>query len=122
MTDTALWVEEGKLGRLPAAYRHGDEGLVEVEPAGGGFYAGPPSFDVSHGQLVSTARDYYRFARCRIGWSGGLGTNFFLDPDGTIGILLTQVQMGAEMSSLVAQFQSLRLRPAMVVRAPATPP
>ena len=23
MTDTALWVAEGKLGRLPAAYRHG---------------------------------------------------------------------------------------------------
>ena len=28
MTDTALWVVEGKLDRLPAAYRHGDEGLV----------------------------------------------------------------------------------------------
>jgi hypothetical protein len=23
MTDTALWVAEGKLDRLPAAYRHG---------------------------------------------------------------------------------------------------
>jgi CubicO group peptidase (beta-lactamase class C family) len=55
MTDTALWVAEGELGRLPAAYRHGDEGLVEIEPAGGGFYAGPPSFDVSHGELVCTA-------------------------------------------------------------------
>ena len=63
MTDTALWVAEGKLDRLPAAYRHGDEGLVEIEPAGGGFYAGPPSFDVSHGELVSTAPDYHRFAR-----------------------------------------------------------
>ena len=52
MTDTALWVAEGKLDRLPAAYRHGDEGLVEIEPAGGGFYAGPPPFDVSHGELV----------------------------------------------------------------------
>ena len=51
-----------KLDRLPAAYRHGDEGLVEIEPAGAGFYAGPPSFDVSHGELVSTARDYHRFA------------------------------------------------------------
>jgi CubicO group peptidase (beta-lactamase class C family) len=63
MTDTALWVAEGKLDRLPAAYRHGDEGLVEIEPGGGGFYAGPPSFDVSHGELVSTAPDYHRFAR-----------------------------------------------------------
>ena len=167
MSDTALWVAAGKLDRLPAAYRHGDEGLVETEPAGGGFYAGPPSFDVSHGELVSTARDYHRFARMlaeggrvngqpmispdhlqqmtsdqvpaecktadsffpgfwdgmgwgfgvavktegpqrgRIGWSGGQGTDFFVDPDGTVGILLTQVEMGEDMWPLVEQFQSL---------------
>jgi CubicO group peptidase (beta-lactamase class C family) len=167
MTDTALWVPESKLDRLPAAYRHGDEGLVELEPAGGGFYAGPPSFDVSHGELVSTARDYQRFARMladggrvngqpvispdhwqqmtsdqvpaacktadsffpgfwdgtgwgfgvavktdgpqrgRIGWSGGLGTDFFFDPDGAVGVLLTQVEMGKDMWPLVDQFQSL---------------
>ena len=167
MTDTALWVAEGKLDRLPAAYRHGDEGLVEIEPAGGGFYAGPPPFDVSHGELVCTAADYHRFARMladggrvsgqpmispdhlqqmtsdqvpaacktadsffpgfwdgmgwgfgvavktagpqrgRIGWSGGLGTDFLVDPDGTVGILLTQVEMDEDMWSLVEQFQSL---------------
>ena len=167
MTDTALWVSEGNLDRLPAAYRHGDEGLVEIEPAGAGFYAGPPSFDVSHGELVSTARDYHRFARMlagggrvngqpvispdhlrqmttdqvpaacktadsffpgfwdgmgwgfgvavqtegsqrgRIGWSGGLGTDFFVGPDGTVGILLTQVEMGNDMWPLVNEFQSL---------------
>jgi CubicO group peptidase (beta-lactamase class C family) len=167
MTDTALWVAEGKLDRLPAAYRHGDEGLVETEPAGGGFYAGPPSFDVSHGEVVSTAADYHRFTqmlagggqvngqpmispdhlqqmisdqvptacktadsffpgfwdgmgwgfgvavktegpqRGRIGWSGGQGTDFFVDPDGTAGILLTQVEMGEAMWPLIEQFQSL---------------
>ena len=167
MADTELWVAERKLDRLPAAYRHGEEGFVEIEPAGGGFYAGPPSFDVSHGELVSTARDYHRFARVlaeggrvngqpmispdhlrqmasdrvpaackttgsffpgfwggmgwgfgvavktegpqrgRIGWSGGLGTDFFVDPDGTVGILLTQVEMGEDMWPLVEQFQSL---------------
>jgi CubicO group peptidase (beta-lactamase class C family) len=167
MTDTALWVAEGKLGRLPAAYRHGQEGLAEIEPAGGGFYAGPPSFDVSHGELVSTARDYHRFARMlaeggrvngqpmispdhlrqmttdqvpaacktedsffpgfwdgmgwgfgvavhtagpqrgRIGWSGGLGTDFFADPGGTAGVLLTQVELGENMWPLLDQFQSL---------------
>jgi CubicO group peptidase (beta-lactamase class C family) len=168
MTDTALWVAEGKLDRLPAAYRHGDEGLVEIEPAGGGFYAGPPPFDVSHGELVSTAADYHRFARVlaeggqvngqpvispdhlrqmvsdqvpaacktadsfffpgfwdgtgwgfgvavqtagpqrgRIGWSGGLGTDFFVDQDGTVGILLTQVEMGQHMGPLLEQFQLL---------------
>ncbi len=168
MTDTALWVPEDKLDRLPAVYRHGDDGLVEIEPAGGGFYAGPPSFDVSHGELVSTVRDYHRFAqmladggrvkgkamispdhlqmmtsdqvpaacktadsfffpefwdgvgwgfgvavrtegpqRGRIGWSGGFGTNFFVDTDATVGILLTQVEMGEGLASLVAEFQSL---------------
>jgi CubicO group peptidase (beta-lactamase class C family) len=63
MTDTALWVPAEKLDRLSAAYRHGDDGLVETEPAGGGFYAGPAPFDVSHCELVSTARDFHRFAR-----------------------------------------------------------
>jgi len=167
MADTALWVAEGKLDRLPAAYRHGDDGLVEIEPAGGGFYAGPPPFDISHGELVCTASDFHRFAhmlaaggrvngqpmissdhlqqmasdqvpaecktadsffpgfwdgtgwgfgvavktegpqRGRIGWSGGLGTDFFVDPDGTVGILLTQVEMGEHMWPLVGQFQAL---------------
>jgi CubicO group peptidase (beta-lactamase class C family) len=167
MTDTSLWVPDRKLDRLPAAYRHADEGLVEIEPAGGGFYAGAPLFDISHGELVSTARDYHRFARMiaasgrvngrpmispdhlrqmtsdqvpaacktadsffpgfwdgtgwgfgvavrtegpqrgRIGWSGGLGTDFFIDADGTVGILLTQVELGGDMWPLVEQFQSL---------------
>jgi len=150
-----------------SASRHGDEGLVETEPAGGGFYAGPPSFDVSHGELVSTAADYHRFARMlaeggrvngrpmisldhlrqmtsdqvpaiaktpdsffpgfwdgtgwgfgvgvdteggragRYGWSGGLGTNFFADPDGTVGVLLTHVEMGERMQVLLDEFQAL---------------
>ena len=63
MTDTALWVPQPKLDRLPAAYRNGDDGLAETEPAGGGFYAGPPPFDVSHAELVSTVEDYHRFVR-----------------------------------------------------------
>ena len=37
MTDTGLWVPAEKLDRLPAAYRHSDDGLVEIEAAGGGF-------------------------------------------------------------------------------------
>jgi CubicO group peptidase (beta-lactamase class C family) len=171
MTDTALWVARDKLDRLPAAYRHGDQGLVETEPAGGGFYAGPPPFDVSHGELVATAADYHRFARMladggrvngqpmispdhlrqmasdqvpaaaktadsffpgfwddmgwgfgvglktagsergRIGWSGGQGTDFFIDPDGTVGILLTQVELGEDMWPLLTQFQALHQSP-----------
>ena len=45
--------------------------------------------------------------RRRIGWSGGQGTDFFIDPDGTVGILLTQVEMGEHMWPLIEQFQSL---------------
>jgi CubicO group peptidase (beta-lactamase class C family) len=167
MTDTALWVPADKLDRLPAAYRHGNDGLVETEPAGAGFYAGPPSFDVSHCELVSTARDYYRFARMlatggmvdgepvisadhlrkmtsdqvspenktpdsffpgfwqgtgwgfgvevqldghrrgRYGWGGGHGTVFFIDPDGTIGILFIQVEPGEPIMPLFEEFQAL---------------
>lgn len=162
MVDTGFWVPEEKLDRLPAAYRHGDDGLVETEPAGGGFYAGPPPFDVSHAELVSTARDYHRFLTAllrvdevisaehrqdltsdqvseevktpesffpgfwdgmgwgfgvgvqtagphqgRWGWSGGQGTDFFVDPDGTIGILLTQVELGGPSETLIKEFQSM---------------
>jgi CubicO group peptidase (beta-lactamase class C family) len=167
MVDTAFWVPKEKVDRLPAAYRHAEGGLEEIEPAGGGFYAGPPPFDVSHGELVSTARDYHRFLRRlveggrvdgaplisevhleqmtsdqvpaenktadsffpgfwdgtgwgfgvgveidgprrgRYGWSGGQGTNFFVDPDGTVGILLTQVEMGERVGRMVEEFQAL---------------
>ena len=153
--------------RLPAAYRLEEDGLVETEPAGGGFYAGPPPFDVSHAELVSTAADYLRFLRLlvgggevdgirllsaehaalmttdqvpaaakspdsffpgfwdgtgwgfgvgvqvsgprsgRYGWSGGQGTDFFVDPDGTVGVLLTQVELGERVWPLVAEFQEV---------------
>jgi len=61
--DTGLWVPTDSVTRLPASYRHTASGLVELEPAAGGFYAGRPPFDVSHAELVSTVRDYTRFAR-----------------------------------------------------------
>jgi CubicO group peptidase (beta-lactamase class C family) len=168
MTNTAQWVPEGKLDRLPAAYRHTDDGLVELEPAGGGRHAGPPPFDVSHRDLVSTVRDFHRFLRAldggglpdgrplisaehlrhmtsdqvsdehktdedlfpgfwngmgwgfgvgvqtagprrgRYGWSGGAGTDFFLDPGGTIGILFTQVGLGPrQIEAMLEEFQAL---------------
>ena len=45
--------------------------------------------------------------RGRYGWSGGQGTNFYVDPDGTVGILLTQVEMGKHMTGMVNEFQAL---------------
>jgi CubicO group peptidase (beta-lactamase class C family) len=173
MVDTAFWTPVEEAHRLPAAYRHTDAGLIETEPAGGGFYAGEPPFDVSHSELVSTAADYLAFLRMlvhggvaqtgpargerllpadltaamirdqtpsvakasdsffsptfwdemgwgfgvgieatgphrdRFTWSGGQGTNFYVDPDGTIGILLTQVEMGATVIEVITEFQEL---------------
>ena len=163
MDDTGFWVPDDKLTRLPAGYRQTDGGLVETEPSSGGFYAGPPPFDVSHNELVSTAADYHRFLqalitddvplisaehrammitdqvpvgaktddsffpgfwqemgwgfgvgvqtggsyRGRFTWSGGQGTNFFVDPDGTIGILLTQVEIGPGIGTMIDEFGRL---------------
>jgi len=172
LRDTGPWVPADDVARLPAGYRHTNTGLLELEPAAGGFYAAPPPFDVSHGEIVSTIRDYTRFARMladggqfegrqivseehlrlmtsdqvpaiaktpdsffpgfwdstgwgfgvgvdtqgrtagRYGWSGGLGTNFFVDPDGTVGVLMTQVEMGERMGTLINEFHSLTDGPA----------
>ena len=171
MVDTGFWAPADKAHRLPAAYRHADTGLIEIEPAGGGFYAGEPPFDVSHGELVSTAADYLRFLRMlvhggiaqtgpaqgermlsaelaaamirdqtpatakgldsffiptfwegmgwgfgvgvevtgphrgRYTWSGGQGTNFYVDPDGMVGILLTQVELSDPIIELISEFE-----------------
>lgn len=167
MTDTSFWVPAEKTARLPPAYRLADTGLIETEPAGGGFYSGPPPFDVSHAEVVSTAHDYYRFLRMladggtvegrrllsadhvramttdqvpeefktrdsflpgfwdrmgwgfgvcvqlggphagRYGWSGGQGTDFLVDPDGRIGILLTQVELCDPIWGLFLEFQEI---------------
>lgn len=163
MIDTGYTVPRSQAHRLPAAYRRDDAGaLVEIEPAGDGFYVAPAPFDLSHAELVSTASDYAAFARMlasggragdriivqpalldqmridqvpariktpdsffpgfwdgmgwgfgvavqtegphdgRYGWSGGLGTDLYVDPDGSFRVILAQVEMGAEMMALFA--------------------
>lgn len=42
----------------------------------------------------------------RYGWSGGEGTDFFIDPDGSFRIVPTQVQMGDEVMALFADVQA----------------
>ncbi|MDZ8200768.1 serine hydrolase domain-containing protein [Microbacterium sp. SSW1-59] len=167
MRDTGFWAPTESAHRLPATFRRNEGRLVEGEPAGGGFYAGPPAHDVSHEELVSTLADYVTFLRAltgqitadsepllttasvtamtsdqvpdalkrpdsffpgfwdhmgwgfgvgvhtagdhvgRFGWSGGLGTDFFVDPDGTIGVLLTQVDLDDAVMGLFHDFQQL---------------
>ncbi|MGW9159267.1 serine hydrolase domain-containing protein [Microbacterium sp. NPDC055665] len=169
MVDTGYTVPLDQAYRLPAAYRHEDGRLVEVEPAAGGFSLAPAPFDLSHSELVSTASDYAAFAGMlaaggrhdgkvmlapellalmrtdqipssaktpdsffpgfwegtgwgfgvavqtggdaagRYGWSGGQGTDFSIDPDGSFRIVLTQVEMGPEVMGLFAKVQESRL-------------
>jgi CubicO group peptidase (beta-lactamase class C family) len=66
----------------------------------------PGFWDVTgwgYGVSVVTAGPH----RGRFGWSGGLGTDFFVEPDGTIGIFLTQVEMGERIFRLLDEFQGL---------------
>jgi CubicO group peptidase (beta-lactamase class C family) len=44
----------------------------------------------------------------RYGWSGGQGTDFFVDPDGTVAVLLTQVELGELTFPLLNEFQQIR--------------
>jgi CubicO group peptidase (beta-lactamase class C family) len=41
----------------------------------------------------------------RFGWSGGLGTDFFVDPDGGFRVVMTQVEMGPEVMELFTDLQ-----------------
>ncbi|WGW10469.1 serine hydrolase domain-containing protein [Saxibacter everestensis] len=161
MPDTGFIVPLEQAHRLPAAFRHGADGLEQSEPAGAGFYVEPAPFDVSHSELVSTLADYHAFLRAlvdgrligpdlrddlrrdqvdaaaktsdsffpgfwentgwgygvsvvtdgahrgRFGWSGGLGTDFFVEPDGTICIFMTQVEMDERIFALLAELQGL---------------
>ncbi|NMA78483.1 MAG: beta-lactamase family protein, partial [Actinomycetales bacterium] len=45
--------------------------------------------------------------RGRWSWSGGAGTDFFVDPDGTLGLLLTQVELGPRVMPLLEAFGEL---------------
>nr|WP_277348826.1 serine hydrolase domain-containing protein [Microbacterium sp. CFH 90308] len=45
--------------------------------------------------------------RGRFGWSGGFGTDYYVDPDGTICIVMTQVEMDEQIFGLLAELQQL---------------
>jgi CubicO group peptidase (beta-lactamase class C family) len=64
MRDTDFWVPSDKLDRLAANYRTGEDGkLALVDAAPQSSYAQRPDFLSGGGGLVSTARDYARFAQ-----------------------------------------------------------
>ncbi|MGB5951248.1 MAG: serine hydrolase domain-containing protein [Ornithinimicrobium sp.] len=45
--------------------------------------------------------------RGRYGWAGGVGTDFFVDPDGTAGLLCAQVEWTESTMPLMQEFASL---------------
>lgn len=44
----------------------------------------------------------------RYGWSGGLGTDFFIRPDGAFGVVLAQVEMDAQIAGLFGDVMGLQ--------------
>ncbi|MFC7945002.1 serine hydrolase domain-containing protein [Microbacterium oxydans] len=165
MVDTGFTVPVDQAHRLPAAYRHQEGQLVEIDPAAAGFSVAPAPFDLNHSELVSTAADYAVFAGMlaaggrhggsvvldpellalmrsdqvpaaaktadsffpgfwegtgwgfgvavqtegehvgRFGWSGGQGTDFWIDQDGSFRVVLSQVEMGPEVMGLFTDVQ-----------------
>ncbi|MFD4957537.1 serine hydrolase domain-containing protein [Microbacterium sp. NPDC058389] len=45
--------------------------------------------------------------RGRFGWSGGLGTDFFVDADGTICVVMTQVEMDEQVFAMLGELQGV---------------
>jgi CubicO group peptidase (beta-lactamase class C family) len=66
MTDTAFFVPEEKLGRLPP-YHRGEDMPVEDR-----LWTEPPIFPSGSGGLVSTLADWHRFGRMLLAEGGGL--------------------------------------------------
>ncbi len=66
-----------------------------------------PGFWDSSGWGFGVATEVVGEHRGRYGWSGGQGTDFAVDPDGRIGILLSQVELGPQLWPLIGAFQQL---------------
>ncbi|MFE6756332.1 serine hydrolase domain-containing protein [Streptomyces sp. NPDC057684] len=63
MTDTGFEVPAGKLDRFTTSYRPRKEGGLELADAPDGQWSSLPEFASGAGGLVSTADDWYAFAR-----------------------------------------------------------
>jgi CubicO group peptidase (beta-lactamase class C family) len=62
MVDTGFWVPAAKAGRVVAVHGYGADGAIRVEPDGT-VKTTRPRFLAGSGGLMSTARDYWRFAQ-----------------------------------------------------------
>jgi CubicO group peptidase (beta-lactamase class C family) len=79
MADTGFEVPAGKLGRFTSYYRAGPAGGFELIDAPGGQWSSRPAFPSGGGGLVSTADDWYSFARMLLA-DGSTGGRPLLSP------------------------------------------
>lgn len=70
MRDTAFWVPEAKIDRLPKAYTPEGDGLKLEDEATSGAFSRPPKFESGAGGMVSTVDDFHAFASMLL--NGGL--------------------------------------------------
>lgn len=161
MTDSEFAFAPGSVGRMTAAYRRGEDGVLVVVDPPDGEWAAEPAFASGAGGCVSTAADVLAFHRMllagggdvlpsdlvaemtsdqftpairstndvflngqswgygcgvdievrdswnvpgRYGWVGGSGTSAYAVPaDGSVAILLTQVELGGPQGSPVLE-------------------
>lgn len=79
MRDAGFFVPADKRSRFVSIYRSNEKGEVVPAPGFGGDYSEQPTMPSGGGGLVSTAEDYYRFARM-LANDGELGGVRILSP------------------------------------------
>jgi CubicO group peptidase (beta-lactamase class C family) len=79
MADTGFEVPAAKLGRFTSYYRADPAGGLELVDAPGGQWSSRPAFPSGAGGLVSTAGDWYSFARMLLA-GGSAGGRRLLSP------------------------------------------
>jgi CubicO group peptidase (beta-lactamase class C family) len=79
MQDTAFYAPQEKHDRLATIYRLNEDGQMEVEPQLNKNWLHPPKFPMGGSGLVSTPRDFYRFAQMLVN-GGELGGIRVLSP------------------------------------------
>ena len=104
MVDTEFGVRESEVGRLAALYVPDKDGRATRNDAFGGFARMRPSAPSGGGGLVSTARDYYRFARMLLGRGALEGARLL--GDRTVRYMTrNHLPVGADISTIGRRFE-----------------
>jgi CubicO group peptidase (beta-lactamase class C family) len=63
MVDSGFWVDASKGDRVSRIHKYGDDGLIQAAGPSNIFNTAKPKFLAGGGGLVSTIKDYWRFAQ-----------------------------------------------------------